>query len=608
MGLFKRRDKQDEAQAPARALLAAAMPLSGTEGRQAWNASSGDAGWQRQAWYFYDAIGELRFAFNWLASAGSRATLYAAEIDPETGLITGPTEDPRARAVAAAILGGADDRPQLQSTMLLHWQVSGETYLLILPQPGAVPDRWLALSKRAMKIQGTTWSFKDPLTGVWTKLVEPRDRIIRIWSPHPDEQTHADCAMRAALPICTEIEKTTQNIAARLDSRLAGNGIMWIPQEIDFPVAEGEQANAQSFMKLLMEAGEASLSDPGTAAAHVPIMAQVPGEYIAALADAHVDLATQMDGQVTELRIAALNRLGTTLEMAREIAMGQMSEANHWSGWQIEESTYKIHLEPPLLKLGMALVKEFFRPALVAMGETDPDRFVLAWDITEVVQRPDDSENDKWLHDQRLVSDDWIRGRMGVSDDAIPSEDEVQLRRLEQAVQVAPTLAADAQVATALFGFELSPAAAGVSDPAAVDAPGLEPGAAPEPSSRALPERQEQSPEPDVGLVAAAELITSDAFRRVGGRLLTPTYRGQFKDTPREELHTVIPVGAKDMRSLLAGSFEFRDDVAYAFGTEPNVLRFQLSNYVRDQVRAERPHDRDVMISYLRVGLTQRST
>src|SRR5690242_11715330 len=109
------------AAARPRSLLAAAMPLEGTAGRQAWNARSGDDGWQKQAWYFYDAVGELRFAFNYLANAVSRATLYAAEIDPETGLVTGPTEDPRAQAAVTEILGGADDRPQLQSTMTLHW-------------------------------------------------------------------------------------------------------------------------------------------------------------------------------------------------------------------------------------------------------------------------------------------------------------------------------------------------------------------------------------------------------------------------------------------------------------------------------------------------------
>lgn len=599
MGLFTRKDKSDpESVKRPRALLAAAMPLEGANGRAAWNASSGDTGWQNQAWYFYDAVGELWFAFNWLASAVSRATLYAAEVDPETGQVTGPTDDARAQAVAAQILGGADDRPQLQSTMALHWQVSGETYILILPQGAGVPDRWLTMSRRGMKIQGTTWSFKDPLTGVWTKLVDGRDRVIRIWSPHPAEQTHAHSAMRPAIPILTEIEKASQNIIARLDSRLAGNGLHFLPQEMDFATAEGESADASTLMSHLMNAAEASISEPGHASAHVPIFVQVPGEFVEAAANGHVDLATAMDGEVAGTREAALVRLGRTLEMSREIAMGEMADANHWSGWQIEESTYKIHLEPFLLKFGMALVKEYYRPALVAMGETNPDRFVLAWDITEVVARPDDTENEKYLWEQRLVSDDWLRGRMGVPDDAIPSEDEVQLRRLEDAVKIAPTLAADARVATTLFGFELSPAAAGVS-PAEVNEPALEPGA-PQDNVRALPTRQEQPPEPDAGLVAAAELVVFDALSRAGGRLLTPTYRGQFKSTPRHELHTVIPHDPVRTPDLLEGSFQFVDNIAHAFGRNAVDLDHEIRGYVEDIVRHSTPHDRERLRRFLR--------
>lgn len=590
MGILPRRKDKTEPQA-ARSVLAAAMPLSGPQGKMAWRARSGDEGWQSRAWYFYDAIGELRFAFNWLAAAASRATLYAAEVDPETGLITGPTEDPRARAVAATILGGADDRPQLQSTLFLHWQVTGETFLLILPQGAGKPDRWLTLSARAVRERGGTWSFKDPLTGVWTKLTEPRDRIIRVWSPHPDEQTHADCAMRAALPILSEIEKASQNIAARLDSRLAGNGIFFLPKEVEFTTANGEPADAQSFMKLLMEASAASISDPGGAGAQVPIFADIPAEYLANIANGHVDLSTAMDSQITDLRKDGLSRLGSTLDMAREIAMSQMSESNHWTAWQIEEGTYKIHLESPLLKLGMALVKEYFRPALAAMGEENPYRFVLAWDVTEVVARPDDSENDKYLWDNRLVSDEWLRSRFGVPADAIPSEAEVQLRRLEDAVKVAPTLAADAQVATTLFGFELAPAAAGVSATEA-NAPALEAGPSTGSSPAVDTGTPERSTEPDEGLVAAAELVVFDALSRAGGRLLTRAYRGQFASTPKHELHTVIPIDDRPLDSLMEGSFQFTDNVAHAFGADPVSLKYAITEYVTWALQYQQPHDR----------------
>lgn len=573
------------------------MPIEGREGKQAWNNTTSDSQWQTTAWYYYDAVGELRFAHNWIANAVSRATLYAAEIDPDTGLITGPTEDARAQAAALTILGGTDERPQLQSTMALHWQIPGETFIIVIPQGSGRPDRWLAMARTQMRERGGRWQFEDPLTGVWTPL-RSQDRVIRVWSPHPAKQAHADSAMRPGNVICQEIEKASQNIMARLESRLAGNGILWLPNEVDFPTEDGEQADAQSLMKMLMDVASTGIREPGTAAAHVPLMAQIPGEWLAAMSGAHTDLASALDSAVPELRKDGLLRLGNTLDMTREIAMGGMAEANHWTAWQIEEGTYKIHVEPFLLKLGMALTGEFFRPALSLMGVSDPERFVLAWDITEVVARPDDTEDVKWLWDQRLVSADYTRSKLSVPDDAMPSDEELQLRRLEDAVNVAPTLAADAQIAQTLFGIEIAPAAAGVSDPAAVDAPALEAGTTPEPAANALPERDAQPPEPDAGLVAAAELVVFDALSRAGGRLLTREYRGQFASVARHELHTQIPVAGR-ADQLLEGSFQFTDRVAVAWGRDRDQFRGQLQAYVRDRLMNGWSHRQSDMVAFL---------
>lgn len=588
MGLITRRKRpSEEAVNKAKALVAAAMPIEGPAGKQAWHARSGDDAWQRQAWYYYDAVGELRFAFNWLANAISRATLYAAEIDPETGQITDATEDSRAQAAAEAVLGGMDDRPQLQSTLALQWQVGGETFVLIVPQTGSVPDRWLCLSSSGVRMQGGTWSFKDPLTGVWTKMREGVDRLIRIWSPHPDEQTHADSAMRAAIPICQEIEKSSQNIIARLDSRLAGNGLLFLPQEIDFATQDGEPADAQGFMKILAEAMEASIASPGSAAAHVPIMAEIPGDQLSAIANAHIDLSTAMDSQVTDVRKDALNRLGATLEMPRELAMGELASANHWSGWLIEESTYKIHVEPFLLKLGMALTKVWYRPALAAMGETNPDRFVLAWDITEVVARPDDKEDVKYLLESNLVSADWVRSKFGVPDDAIPSEDEERKNLARVLASAAPTILENASIA-AVLGFE--PTTQPTSQATTI-AP------ADTSDSRALPGTQDNAP--DAGMVAAAELVVFDALSRAGGRLLTRQHRGQHNEVDKWALHTVIGFESDRLPDLLEGSFQFVGNVARAFEINPATLEHRLRSYVEDTLRHGRAHDRDRLRGFL---------
>lgn len=572
MSLFRKKDSA--ASAPPSAVVAAALPLAGPAGKQAWAASTSDVAWQKQAWYFYDAVGELRFAFNWLAAALSRAVLFAAETDPETGQTTGPTDDPRVQAAAEQVLGGPKNLPRILTLVALHWQVSGETYILILPQGGSRPDRWEALTRNSLREQGGTWSFKDPLTGVWTKL-GPNDRVLRIWQPHPDEQTHADCAMRPAIPICAEIEKSTQNIAARLDSRLMSNGMYLIPQEIEFPSKDGEPFTAQLFRSMLMEAMTASMANPGSAEAQAPIVAQVPGEWIAAMADGHVDFSTAMDATVNDTREGAVTRLGRTLDLSREIAVGEMAEANHWSAWQIEETTYKIHLQPWLLRFGMSLTTEYFHEVLVRMGVPDPDRFLLNWDITEVVARPDNRDDLKWLWDQNLVSADYVLSEFGVPDDARPGEEEQRKQLARILVSGAPTLLENPSVAAEL-GFTASVPQDG---PAAAAVP------APEDSVRALPDRQAV---PDEGLVAGAELVVYDALMRAGGRLLTPTYRGQFKDVSRWDLHTVIPV--PDPVKLMEGSFQFTDRLADTYGVDRGQFARAVETYVHFLLRERRAY------------------
>lgn len=590
MGLLRRR-KEDDTPPKPRAVVASALPLSGPEGKQAWKASASDVQWQKQAWYYYDAIGELHFAFQWLAKALSRAVLFAAETDPETGQITGPTEDPRAQKAALAVLGGPKHLPRLLSLVALQWQVSGETYILIVPQPPkkgvAQPDRWEVVTRNSLREQGGTWSFKDPLTGVWTKLREGTDRVIRAWEPHPDEQTHADCAMRSAIPICSEIEKSSQNIASRLVSRLASNGIIWLPQEIDFPVGEGEQADSASFMKLIYDAMLANIASPGDASAHVPIAVQVPGEYISALADAHTDFATDLDAAVPELRESAITRLGRTLDMSREIALGQVSDANHWTAWALEEMTYKVHLQPLLLRLGMTLTTEYFHELLAAMGEPDPSRFVLNWNVSDVVARPDDREDLRWAWEQNLVSADYVLSELGIPDDARPSEEEQRKQLARLLVTGAPTLLENPSVAAEL-GFEASvPQDAPTAVPAA---PGEQP------APRALPDR---GTEPDAALVASAELVVFDALSRAGSRLLTREYRGAFQAADRWTLHTHIPTAGR-VDALLEGSFQFTERIAEAHGLDHADFGRAVSGYVRQRLISQSLHDRGDLAVWLR--------
>ena len=610
MAIFRRRTENGpllpetpDTSITPRTITAAAMPMSGPGVKIADRARkfAANSDWQRQGWYFYDVIGELRAPLVWIANAVSQADLHATEIDPATGQPTGPSTNPTAMQAAAQVLGGAAKRATLLRVLALCWQVPGEAWVVVRPQGRALPDEWIVLPPSQVKSKGTgaaaQWMYRDPKVGTDVPL-DAKSRLFRIWDPHPADYIQADSAIRPALPICREIEKSTQTIAGQLDSRLATAGVWLVADELDLPKGEHE-TTALAFMDELLSVAETGIQQPGTPAAVVPVAFNAPAEMIGAgSALAFVDSSTDFVSGLDELRDKALARLAATLDMPRDVAAGTQGESNHWSAWQVEESTYKIFIEPLLRELGDALTEQWYRPALVAMGMSpeQANRFEIGWDTTKIVARPDDRETLESLYDKVLISDEYMLTENGIPLDAMPSKEERERRLLEKWVTSSPAILSEAGVAETLGMPELAAAQASVAEEA------------PEPVAeepRALPATQGEEPEPEGvpdGLTAAAELLVFDALSRAGGRLLTRENRGQFTNTPKHELHTVVAAAGRD--DLLDGSFQFIEPVADAFGVSPGLFRMLLTEYTRALLDEGALHERGRLRARLPLVLT----
>lgn len=592
----------------ARSITAAAMPLAGPAVKLADRARKfkSNQDWQREGWYYFDAIGELRSPLVWIAQAVSQADIHATELDLETGKPTGPTDNATANRVAAQVLGGASKWGGLLRRMALCWQVPGEYFVVVRPRGTvagvALPDEWLVISPSKIKSKGqgesAAWEFTHPDTGIPMEL-DAKSLLFRVWCPHPDDPVQADSAIRPALPICREVEKSTMTIAAQLDSRLATAGVWLLADETDVPKGDHE-TSALALLDQLLDVSELGIKDPGTPSAVVPIAFNAPGELIASGgALAHVYPTTPFIERLDELRLQALARLAMTLDMPRDVAAGTQGDSNHWTAWQVEESTYKIFIEPMLREFGDAITERWFRPALVVAGLSPEEarRYELGWDTTKIVARPDDRESLESAWDKVLISDKFYLTENGYPLDAMPSEEERTRRVLERMVTTAPTLLSDPAVAAALgISVTVDPAAAGVAGASAGEIEGGEtPSGADE---RALPSSQTEQPEegPPEGLVASAEVLVRQALDRAGGRLLTNQNRGQFKDVPRHELYRHI------RPSSLAGMVEvkFADGVAATFGRDPETLRRALEGYTAYALSTGREMSRDDLREWLR--------
>lgn len=562
---------------PKRPALIASAATFSFGGAQTWRFPEGDRRWQQEAWYQYDICGELRYATGWKGNACAQAFLYAAEVDPFTGKPTGPTDNKVAQAIADKVLGGPVRRPQHIRTIAVNLEVAGEVWVIVragvVAQNGApADDEWLVVSATELKRQSGRTEFVHPDTGEKLALAGD-DMIIRIWMPHPRLQLNADSAVRALLPTLREIEKSSQNIAARLDSRLAGAGIFVVPAEADYPEGDDDPADPSTpngLMGTVAKTMRASLEDPGSAAAQVPIIIEVPGD----VADAfqHITFETPLSKEVVDLRRDAIERLGAGLDLPREVIEG-MGKSNHWSAWQVADETYKTHVLPLLDLISDALTSAYYVKALTAARVPNPDSYILAFDGTSLIGQPDELDRTLQLLDRGLITDEGAQRVLGVPDEYIPQGEE-KIRALALRLLLAsPALLSDPEVARAV-GFD----GAASTPPVSQGGPAAPP---PElPPAEGPPSRTASGED-----FRAASLAVVYALERAGNRIAnTQRLRVEFAGVARHELHCRIKPEPERHTDLLDGAWRHTGVLA---------TRFALDQYARALLATGAPHTDD---------------
>jgi hypothetical protein len=114
--------------------------------------SAASSAWQAEAWEYYDAIGEIKYAFNLVASVVSRIRIYAAVIDNPSdspaSVRDSSTIDPKLAAAAERALARLDSAYGGQAGLLrdaaLNLSVAGECYLVQMPElrGTGLPESW----------------------------------------------------------------------------------------------------------------------------------------------------------------------------------------------------------------------------------------------------------------------------------------------------------------------------------------------------------------------------------------------------------------------------------------------------------------------------------
>lgn len=560
--------------------------------------------WQQEAWAYRASIGEVRYAVGYLRKAVSRVRVFPAVAAPDGAEPTplGEADGVPPAVLAAAetalsiLTGGTNDWASLLAPFAENFEVAGEAWLVGRPDPDAAgsdmgaQELWQVRSTKELDATDRGWRIRDvPTDREGTLLDADTAFVSRLWMPHPEWRGLADSPMGALLGPCEELQLVSRTIRGASRSRLAGAGLLLVPDEIDFQAAPGAQDPdpddpdaADDFFSQLTRTMTSALEDEGDPSSVVPIVVKASAEALKEIR--HLTLAGIVDEKLLGRIEAALRRIGAGLDVPPEIVTG-MADVNHWTAWQVDSSTIKQHVEPLLIEMLGALTSGYLRHALTEYG-VDPEwaRKVICWyDVTPLTVRSNRTEDAKVGHERNVLSDIALVEALGFDPETdMPDEDELARRLAIGRGTVDATLMdtllrmflvqnlPEAPEPPAPIAIEAQPVPA-VVEPGGGETPGPDTGlpiaAAGAPEGRVIRAYRRESQrlgEIDRQLLnrmsAAAEAATNRALERAGSRL-----RGQVQRDP-EQRALVAGAEARDVGRILG-----KDAVTAAIG-DPLVL------------------------------------
>lgn len=536
--------------------------------------------WQKECYRHYHICGEARFAAKFFGHAISRATLHAAQADGT------PITEGKPAEVLNALFRGPDGQKQILEALGLHLTIAGDCYLVGRTVNGA--DVWEVVSVLEMKTFGDRWMI-DYGDGKPIELTE-QDAVIRIWIPNPSKHIEADSPFRTMLPILREIEWLTRHVFAQISSRLAGAGILFLPQGVTFPPPPGQEGRqeplneADAFMQSLGDAMLAPIDDPGSAAAVVPHVAMLPGEQIDTVKLMH--FWSDLDAHSKELRQEAIRRFALGMDLPPEQILGMSSNSgtgggnsngiSHWGAWQIEEATIKMHIEPMLDVVTNSLTVSYFR---VAMDEAETDE-VVAYSTESLRLRPDRSKEAFELWDRGVLKTEVLLKENGFRPTDAPDDEEFKRWML---VKIASGSATPEQVQAALQSLGVPIEVSGEGTRPSLPAPSL----VDHPSKPRTPDES--------ALLAASDALVYRALERAGNRLRQAGVKPP--GVPSYETHLFVKVNG-NASQLLADAWSCAPQVLDGIGDPQKVVPV-LESYCQGLLISGTAHTKERLAKWM---------
>lgn len=600
---------------PARAIVSTAAgytigePPTGRLIRPAKNEN-----WSKECWAFYDAVGELHYVAGQFARAVSRGRLYIAKYDEDGVAKEVKTGD--AAAIGRDMLGGEAHASDVLFTSAAQQFMTGQSLLTAHDDDGweAFSDNDFTVDQATMRYanRGTSNSLYKVDIGTGAQEPLPAGTLtIHMWNRHPGRAYMVDCSVRPALPYLRELARLDQYVQSLLLSRIALSGILKLPPgtEVVVPpelrqVVGDAGGDGNGLMHVLAAIGMQNISNPGTAAAVLPVLLQMahPDHTLE-----HITLDQPLTAEINAFREINLRRVSYSLDMAPETMSGFSDVKYSNAEWITGEST-QTHIVRQLNAFASALTRFYAVPLL-------DDTHTVKVDISELELDQDRTDSAIALYDRGELDGDGLRIKSKMADTAAPEGRELLRQLMVRAVTTNPSLLPQLAPYLGLGeAITVTPQESQALEDAGPGDSGLSPKPIPDAAPTAVPDNAPPNPTPvrppqplpatavvSDALVAACDVVVCSALASAGSRWRkrVRARAAQCRGTEPQAVYLTHPLcadrpanetAAEHAAALVADRWPQVPRIAALHAADPGCLQASLSGYVAGLIADQRPH------------------
>jgi len=393
---------------------------------------------QTEAWNAYELVGEIGYVVDFFANCARRVSLFPA-VKGEEGMI--PAEDAdvpfpaglieQARVELERIAGPEGGQAEVLGQMAVAYKVPGEGWLCAIDDP-VDGEVWRVLSRDSLVARDGAAYVKLTPEDRGTRLDPERSFLARFWRASPRWPGMPFSELMRILDHAESLQLISKSFRAASLSRVAGAGVLFVDQDANLQSSSG--IPDEDWLDDFIRHGSAPIREPGSVSAFLPFVTEIAtggGERTVSDMVHHLTFERPLTEIEVQREATLLKRIAYGLDAPAELVTG-MADLNHWTAWQVEDSTYQAHVEPLMGRIADVIAQQVMRYGLRQLRrwpDEEINRLLVGVNADELISRPDPAKDALDAHNALVISDAVLRRRLRFSDEDAPSDDEL-LRRM----------------------------------------------------------------------------------------------------------------------------------------------------------------------------------